>query len=76
MTTDKFSELVEIEIQKARSKHVNIRCEHEGYGVILEELDEFWDEVKAQHFNKEKALKELIQVAAMARRTAEDLQLL
>lgn len=37
---------------------------HEGYGVILEEVDEFWDEVKAN--NPAAALKEVTQVGAMA----------
>lgn len=31
----------------ARKKHAPMRGPHEGYAVILEELDELWDEVKA-----------------------------
>lgn len=31
---------------KARQKHAPMRGAHEGYAVILEELDELWAEVK------------------------------
>jgi hypothetical protein len=46
---------------------------HEAYAVILEELDEFWDEVRKKEHCPEKMLRELIQIAAMAQRAAEDL---
>jgi len=51
---------------------------HEAYAVILEELDEFWDEVrkKGDVIEPAKMLKELIQVSAMAQRAAEDLGLI
>jgi len=54
------------EICKARVKHAPMRGPHEGYAVLLEEVDELWAEVKAQKFDKEKARKEAIQIAAMA----------
>lgn len=73
---DTFEALQEEQLIKARNKHANMRCQHEAYAVILEELDEFWEEVKAQQFDKAKALKELTQVAAMCQRAAEDLDLL
>lgn len=43
---------------------------HEGYGVLLEEVDELWDEVKAkQGKRRQKNLeKEATQVAAMGLR--------
>jgi NTP pyrophosphatase (non-canonical NTP hydrolase) len=55
-----------------------IKSLHEGYSIILEEVDEFWDEVKkkAKSRSKEALYKELIQISAMAQRTAEDLNLL
>lgn len=43
---------------------------HEGYAVILEELDELWMEIKAHQRNRsnEAMRREAIQVAAMALR--------
>lgn len=70
-----FQELQSTQLMKARRKHGDMKCQHEAYAVILEELDEFWAEVKAQGFNREAALKELTQVAAMCQRAAEDLGL-
>lgn len=32
---------------KARLKHRPMQSPHEGYAILLEELDELWDEVKA-----------------------------
>ena len=41
---------------------------HEGYAVILEEMDELWEHVKtnSKHRNWEEMRKEAMQVAAMA----------
>lgn len=44
---------------------------HEGYAVMLEELDELWDQVKANDL--EAARAEATQVAAMAVRFMIDL---
>jgi hypothetical protein len=52
------------EYRQARTKFGPFRSQHEGYSIILEELDELWDEVKANEPAKAKA--EAIQVAAMA----------
>jgi hypothetical protein len=43
---------------------------HEGYAILLEELDEAWNEVK--HGDPGKAIEEMIQVAAMAVRFIHD----
>lgn len=49
--------------------------QHEGYAVILEELDELWDEVKKNQRNYDlfNQRKEAIQCAAMCIRFATEL---
>jgi NTP pyrophosphatase (non-canonical NTP hydrolase) len=67
---------VSAELQKALTKHPSgMHGPHEAYGVILEEVDEFWDEVRAQQHDKAKMRKELVQVAAMCARAVLDLDL-
>jgi hypothetical protein len=48
---------------------------HEGYAVILEEMDELWEEVKKKASSRDagKLEKEAIQVAAMAVRFINDI---
>lgn len=71
-----FQERVENELSRARDTHyAGIRSVHEGYSVILEEVDELWDEVKRRQPSPDVVLKELVQIGAMAQRMAEDLQL-
>ncbi len=71
-----FTELVAQELEKARRKHPQgMRSAHEAYGVILEEVDEFWDLVKAQKPSNADLLSELKQIATMCQRAAEDLKL-
>jgi len=57
-------EQVEAEYLRARSKFYMFNSAHEGYAVILEELDELWDSVKANDISHAK--KEAIQVMTMA----------
>lgn len=47
---------------------------HEGYGVLLEEVDELWDHVKVRQplRDLEAMKKEAVQVAAMAVRFLVD----
>lgn len=54
------------EYLKARAKHGEMRSPHEGYAVLLEEVDELWDEVKKRVIDPKLMRKEAIQVAAMA----------
>lgn len=72
-----FLKMVAAELDRARAKHPGcMRNKHEAYAVILEELDEFWDEVRSQQEDRDAQLKELIQTAAMCMRAAEDMRLL
>lgn len=68
MTKNKPSEeyLAEImeEYVRARAKFPPMHSTHEGYAVILEELDEMWDAIKAN--DTKGARREALQVATMA----------
>ena len=70
-----FNELVKEELIKARQKHGPVTSVHEGYAVILEELDEVWEEVKKKTENRDldNLLKELVQVSTTAQKMAEDI---
>lgn len=72
--TNTFQELQRREIEAARGSHKPINSAHEGYAVILEELDEFWEEVRKKRSERshDRMVAELVQIAAMAQRTAED----
>jgi hypothetical protein len=74
---------VEIECQRAMGLHDDgghaaMNGPHEAYAVILEEMDEYWDEVKRYNPNKPgrdtrpRQREELIQLAAMAIRAIYD----
>lgn len=60
------------ECLRATDVHGGFNSAHEAYGVILEEVDEFWDEVKKKRRNRDKVnmRRELVQVAAMAMKAA------
>ena len=62
----KYLEQVTAELHRATAAYGPFNSPHEGYGIIKEELDEFWDEVKTN--NNPRARKEIVQVAAMALR--------
>jgi hypothetical protein len=73
-----FAEAQRRELARARNGHAPQHSAHESYAVILEELDEFWDECRKKTSARSAAamLTELIQIAAMAQRAAEDLELI
>jgi len=62
------------EIDRGEKKHGPFHSLHEGYAVILEELDELWDEVKKQKWSRPTMTHEAIQVAASALRLAVQIQ--
>lgn len=68
----KYSELIKNELVRARKEHSPITSLHEGYAILLEEVDELWTEIKTHDIDKERVLSELIQVSAMAERIATD----
>jgi NTP pyrophosphatase (non-canonical NTP hydrolase) len=65
-----INEIIE-EYDRATKKFSSFNSTHEGYAVILEELDELWDEIKANS-DKSKMRKEAVQVAAMGLRFITD----
>lgn len=54
------------ELRRARTAHGPMRSTHEGYAVLLEEVDELWEEVRKKHPDKAAMRKEAIQIGAMA----------
>lgn len=59
------TEAVYNEVSRAKSIYQeDFNSTHEGFAVLKEEVDEMWDDVKAN--KKEEAVQEAIQVAAMA----------
>ena len=73
-----FFTMMTDEICAARQKHHPIHSLHEGYAVILEEMDELKEQVwlKAEKRDHANILEELVQIAAMAARVAVDCELL
>ena len=65
---------VATELDYAQMKFGPFKNAHEGYAVLLEEMDELWDEVKGQYGPKRTAAirKEAMQVSAMALRIIHD----
>lgn len=63
---------VEAELLNAIGNWPPFNSAHEGYGVLLEELDELWEHVKVNQKKRDltSMRKEAIQVAAMAMRFA------
>lgn len=62
---DKILAEVRAEVESAIKKHGGLASAHEGHSVIREELDELWDEVRADRGYQKSAMEEAIQVAAM-----------
>ena len=56
----------------ASHKFSKFNSTHEGYAVILEELDELWDTIKNKNKTPSEMEEEAIQVGAMALRFLVD----
>jgi hypothetical protein len=63
------------EVIRAESLYPALHSYHEAYGVLAEELAEFFDHVRTKDAQRNpiKARRELVQLAAMAFRAARDL---
>ena len=70
MSPDKAIELIIKEYKQAENKFGVFNSDHEGYAVILEEMDELWDTIKTN--DRKNRNKEAIQVAAMTLRFLVD----
>lgn len=72
--TCKFRDAVLAEIESIRAKGHTSKSLHEGYALLLEEVEEFWAEVKKRKKNRDNKnmFKELVQIAALAEIISED----
>lgn len=73
--TEGFEQLlwdVEVELSNALTRFASFNSGHEGWAVIREEVDELWEEVKANRSSSAEARTEAIQIAAMALRYVLD----
>lgn len=72
-----FWVLVQDEALQVRRRRAPFISLHEGYAVLLEEVDELWDQVRSKEELRVNArtLEELVQIAQVAQRIAEDLGL-
>lgn len=73
MTPEQALALAAQALTKAQAQHGPMASPHEGWAVILEELDELWEHVRADTGRGPGAQHEAAQVAAMALRYLVDL---
>jgi hypothetical protein len=66
---------VEDELARACAKYPKFTSAHEGYAILLEEVDELWDEVKKRPDvrDRERMRAEAIQIASTAMRFIMDI---
>lgn len=69
---DSILAVVKGELIQATGNYGSFKTAHEGYAVILEELDELWDIVKTKDQDRMEMMSEAKQVAAMAVRFIYD----
>lgn len=73
MKTKEILKAIEDEFHEAVERFDKFNTPHEGYAVMLEEMDELWDEIKKKKPNQDNMRKETIQIGAMAIRFLHDL---
>lgn len=66
------AEAIQAEYERARMKFPPFRSAHEGYAVLLEEVDEMWDAIKRNDIKA--ARLEAVQVGAMALAFLEEIK--
>ena len=74
--TDIILRMIKNEFTKATYKFGSFNSAHEGYAILLEEVDELWNSIKLNQKVKnrnDKILEESIHVAAMAVRLIHDI---
>ena len=67
MEVNEALQAIKSEFERSNKLYKSFNSNHEAYAVILEELDEVWDEIKKSKevTGNEAMKKELIQVGAM-----------
>lgn len=68
-----FAQMQQEALEEARALFPCLRSYHEGFAVLLEEVDELKAEVWKKRTDPLVMLEECVHVAAMANRLAEDL---
>jgi len=78
MPVNTFRDLVAHELEQATRQWDRMNDLADASGILAEELDEFWDEVRkpAPARDPRRLLRELVQLAAMCQRAVRDLRLI
>ena len=71
MLSEKTINAMRIEAHAAEVEHGHFNSFHEAYAILLDEVDQLWDEIKKHNHDKDNIYAEAIQVAACAARLAE-----
>lgn len=75
MTPEQAALLVAQEYKRATLLHGPMRSAHEAYAILLEEVDELWDEIKRKPSARsvDAMREEAVQIGAMALRFLVDI---
>lgn len=72
MTKEQAFTMVAEELNVATQQFGEFASKHEGYAIILEEMDELWEAIKSKSSSRADIEREARQVAAMAIRFLVD----